>query len=187
MVAAPSTRPRREAIVDEAVRLFRAHGVHAVTTRAIAAAVGISQPSLYAHFATKQAIVEAACIRAFQGLTSAMRDALALPDAEALPAMARAYVDFALRQPDAYRVAFMIEDEPPGEAVMQAAGEAFQLYRAAVARRHPDAPPADVDMIAQSAWVSLHGLVSLLIARPDFSWCDRARLIDFHIGRTAPG
>lgn len=43
--------------------------------------------------------------------------------------------------------------------------------------------PKTVDLLAQSLWTSLHGLVSLLIARPAFPWADRERLIESHIRR----
>lgn len=51
----PDTRQR---ILIEASRLLALHGYRGTTTRDIAAAVGISQPSLFFHFPTKRAIVE---------------------------------------------------------------------------------------------------------------------------------
>ena len=48
----------RERILFEASRLLSLNGYRATTTREIAAAVGISQPSLFFHFPTKRAIVE---------------------------------------------------------------------------------------------------------------------------------
>jgi AcrR family transcriptional regulator len=51
-------RDTRERILIEASRLLSVHGYRGTTTREIAAAVGISQPSLFFHFNTKQAIVE---------------------------------------------------------------------------------------------------------------------------------
>lgn len=52
---APDTRQR---ILIEASRLLALHGYRGTTTRDIASAVGISQPSLFFHFPTKRAIVE---------------------------------------------------------------------------------------------------------------------------------
>jgi AcrR family transcriptional regulator len=49
----------RERILFEASNLFARYGYHATTTRQIAGAVGIQQPSLFHHFASKAAIVEA--------------------------------------------------------------------------------------------------------------------------------
>jgi AcrR family transcriptional regulator len=48
----------RERILIEASRLLSLNGYRGTTTRDIATAVGISQPSLFFHFPTKQAIVE---------------------------------------------------------------------------------------------------------------------------------
>ncbi len=60
---APKTDARRtetrERILYEASKLFAAMGYHATTTREIARAVGIRQPSLFHHFATKRAIMQA--------------------------------------------------------------------------------------------------------------------------------
>ncbi|MEW5990837.1 MAG: TetR/AcrR family transcriptional regulator [Chloroflexota bacterium] len=55
-VPAPSTRER---ILFVAADLFARQGFHATTTRQIADAVGIRQPSLFHHFSSKMAIAEA--------------------------------------------------------------------------------------------------------------------------------
>lgn len=48
----------RDAILVEASRLFAMRGYFGTSTRDIATAVGIKQPSLFHHFATKQVIAE---------------------------------------------------------------------------------------------------------------------------------
>lgn len=48
----------RARILDEALRLFAERGFAGATMRAIASAVGIRSPSLYAHFDSKQAILD---------------------------------------------------------------------------------------------------------------------------------
>ena len=45
---------RREAIIEAAVNLFAQRGFRGTTTREIAAAVGVTEPVLYQHFATKR-------------------------------------------------------------------------------------------------------------------------------------
>lgn len=55
----PGEWPTRLRILHEGSRLFAAKGYHGTSTRDIAAAVGIRQPSLFHHFPTKQAIAEA--------------------------------------------------------------------------------------------------------------------------------
>ncbi len=55
---APGTSTR-DRILTEASRLFGERGYDGTSTRQIADAVGIKQPSLFHHFASKQAIMEA--------------------------------------------------------------------------------------------------------------------------------
>ena len=62
---------RREEILEHARRLFAADGVHSVSTRRIADAVGISQPTLYAYFPRKADILEEVSARAFGDLRRA--------------------------------------------------------------------------------------------------------------------
>ena len=181
---------RRRQILDQALKLFSEFGVHRVSTRQIAAAVGISQPSLYAHFPTKQAIVDEVCEDAFARLTARMQGVLRPGHGpEVMPDLARVYIDFGLSEPDAYRVAFMIEsphDEAggPPDPALKAGLTSYAVCRAAVAQAHgAGLDEAAIDILAQSVWASLHGLVSLLIARPSFPWADKARLIDTHIAR----
>ncbi len=50
--------PTRDRILLEASRLIATRGFHGATTRDIAEGVGIKQPSMFNHFASKQAILE---------------------------------------------------------------------------------------------------------------------------------
>lgn len=61
MSSTPSTRDR---IVDSAERLFAEKGYERTTLRDVAAEVGIRNPSLYKHFASKAEIYEAVLDRA---------------------------------------------------------------------------------------------------------------------------
>ena len=58
-----SSQQRRSAILATAIRLFAERGFRGVTTRELAAAVGVSEPVLYQHFPSKKelysAIIEA--------------------------------------------------------------------------------------------------------------------------------
>jgi AcrR family transcriptional regulator len=60
MAAEPPTTtwPTRELILLEASRLLAVRGYRGTSTHDIAAAVGVRQPSLYKHFASKQEIAE---------------------------------------------------------------------------------------------------------------------------------
>jgi len=58
---------RREAIIQTAIELFSEHGFRGTTTRELAAACGVSEPTIYQHFATKRdlytAIIDAVSLR----------------------------------------------------------------------------------------------------------------------------
>lgn len=54
-----TSEARREAILDAAVKLFSEKGFRGVTTRELAAAVGVSEPVLYQHFETKRELYAA--------------------------------------------------------------------------------------------------------------------------------
>jgi AcrR family transcriptional regulator len=183
---------RREEILDAALRLFSEKGLHAVSTRQIAEATGVSQPALYAYFATKDDITAELCVRAFATLVERMEEARASfkPTAECFERALRVYVDFGLQEPDAYRVAFMVEKgldgsykERVGDRPMMAGIGAFQRFAEIVGEMrdagltHDD----DVQRMTQTLWAGLHGLVSLLIARADFPWVEREVLIACHI------
>ncbi|MEV4160937.1 TetR/AcrR family transcriptional regulator [Nonomuraea dietziae] len=53
--------PRREQILCEAASLFAQRGYHGTSTRDIAEALGIRQPSLYNHYPSKLAILQDLC------------------------------------------------------------------------------------------------------------------------------
>lgn len=185
--------PRREEILAVALKLFSEHGMQAVTTRQIASAVGISQPSLYAFFPNKQALETEVGTRAFEELTSRITEGLdALKRGSCdIRDLGKIYVDFGLAHPDAYRLAFMVEKPSSVAAVngsedpILAAGlKAFYLLREAVTFSFgARLKEGELELLAQSLWAALHGLVSLLLARPDFPWSKRKRLIEFHINR----
>jgi AcrR family transcriptional regulator len=185
--------PRREEILAAALKLFGEHGMHAVTTRQIAASVGISQPSLYAFFPSKQALEAEVCTRAFKELTLRITAGLAAlkRGSSDIRKLGRIFVDFGLTNPDAYRLAFMVEkpDLVPAvssgdDPILSAGLKAFSLLREAVGLTvGAGLPPQELELLAQSQWAALHGLVSLLLARPNFPWRKRNRLIEFHINR----
>ena len=185
--------PRREEILAVALKLFAEHGVYAVTTRQIASAVGISQPSLYAFFPSKQALEAEVCVRAFDELTSRITEGLdALKRGSCdICDLGKTYVDFGLTHPDAYRLAFMVEKPDPvsaasssGDSVLAVSLKSFHVLREALRLTlGAGLPPQELELLAQSVWAALHGLVSLLLARPLFPWSERNRLIEFHITR----
>src|SRR3954471_19008085 len=85
-VRTPVARPRnrrgegaklREEILQAAARLLEESGREdAVTLRAVARAVGISAPSIYAHFDDREQILDAVVAEAFEDLSEAISNAV---------------------------------------------------------------------------------------------------------------
>ena len=75
----------------------------AVSLRAVAARVGVSTPSIYLHFADKQALLDAVCAQVFAALDEQLEAAAesAASPFEALRLAGMAYVDIRGREPRA--------------------------------------------------------------------------------------
>ncbi len=104
----------RPVLVDTAVELARSTGPDGVVLREVARRAGVSHNAAYRHFADRAALLAEVSDRAMGELEQAMRtriDAVTLPDptaraTERLRETGRAYVDFALREPGLFAVAF---------------------------------------------------------------------------------
>lgn len=92
---------RRDEILDAAARLFAERGYHGVTIDDIGAAVGMTGPGIYRHFAGKEDVLAQMLLRISVRLRDeGARRVEAAPDAaSALEALLRWHVDFSLHQP----------------------------------------------------------------------------------------
>jgi AcrR family transcriptional regulator len=98
MSATKAVENRRDQILREAARLFAERGFHGVGVDEIGAAVGISGPGLYRHFAGKDAMLAELLVGISDRLLAAgrMRVAEAGDPAEALDALIGGHIDFAI-------------------------------------------------------------------------------------------
>ena len=183
--------PRRAQILDVAIDLFARHGLDNVTTRQIAAAVGISQPSLYAHFPNREAICVAVCVRVMERLEAELTRTIA-PDAPLrtrIIHLGESYVRFGLDNEAAYRVAFMGTDATDGmdgkDEIKSVGLRTFGLLCALVEEALGSDDPHRVAIRAQSAWASIHGLTSLLLGCQNFPWVDPEGFRTAHLATVA--
>ena len=187
--AAPRPRARkgegdrlREEILDATERLLiRTGDQEAVSIRAIAKAVGVTPPSIYLHFADKAELIFAVCAQHFVALDEAIETAAvgATDPVDELRLRGKAYVRFGVEHPEQYRILFMsrpssMPDAWTPETMLENA--AFTHHLEAVQRAFPDVP--DAYLVAIGLWVTVHGVVSLLISHPDFPWPDLDALLD---------
>lgn len=177
---------RRRLIIDTARRLAETEGWDAVTTRRLATEIEYSQPVLYKHFAGMDHIAEAVAIEGFGELGEVVRAARAGAGTpgDALTQLANAYLNFARDNPAVYDAMFTrattlhfgAQDTP------EQLTAAFDGLREAVGMV---ADHRDVDVVTETFWAALHGLVTLTRGgrlRPGYE-AERVRLlVDDFIG-----
>ncbi|MBB6182758.1 TetR/AcrR family transcriptional regulator [Oleiagrimonas soli] len=78
----PNHTPRQQAILDAAIRVFGHYGYRKTTVEQLAAAADVSKPSLYQHFAGKEALFTAAMQRYLEEGLKRVEAALSLPDTD---------------------------------------------------------------------------------------------------------
>jgi AcrR family transcriptional regulator len=154
----------------------------AVSLRAVSQRVGVSVPSIYLHFADKQAMLDAVCEEVFAHLDVRLREAGAAGDDafDALRKQGNAYVHFALENPEHYRIVMMKEhDAGPHATDALIANGAFaylvESVRACISAGVFEGDPVE---LALGLWAAAHGVAALLVAKPSFPWPDRDAFID---------
>ena len=98
--------PRQEQILREAARMFAEYGYHGVSTEDLGAAVGISGPAVYRHFASKDALLADLLIGISEELlqNGRVEVAGARSPADALERLVDKHLEFSLTEPDLIRV-----------------------------------------------------------------------------------
>jgi AcrR family transcriptional regulator len=177
-----------EEIVSGALALIEREGTdEAVTLRAVAREIGIAAPSIYAHFADRDAIMMAVVARVFDELSEAISHALVAAGEDPvarLVAGCEAYVSFGLGHEARYRVLFAEQRQgakqycrpvafaPNGHLLLEFGAETFALLVDGLAACIAAGRSASTDALADSTaiWVAMHGTVSLQTALPGFPW-----------------
>lgn len=154
----------REALCEEATRLFAAHGYEGVTMRALARALGCSAMTPYRYFENKAEIFDtvrsAAAQRFGESIEAAARSHR--DHRTRLRALTRAYVDFALLEPHAYRIMFELHQPArPGPEVAQDLRGWRSMKQAVTEAIEAGAIAGDPDVVAHLFWSGVHGIVAL--------------------------
>ncbi|MBE1557276.1 TetR/AcrR family transcriptional regulator [Nonomuraea africana] len=160
-------RLREEILAAAEALLVEVGSEEALTLRAVAGRTGVSTPSVYLHFADKDQLIEAVCLRAWDELERRMREAArGIEDPFwALGQCGRVYVRFALDHPVQYRVLMMRQGS--GSAAAACFGYIVEAVSACVAS---GALRGDPQTLALGLWSAAHGCASLVISQPSFPW-----------------
>ncbi len=177
----------REEILDATTDLLLETGhVKAVSIRAVAQRVGVTPPSIYLHFADKDALLDAVCARYFEKLDEEMQQVAGQSGRDrpstidVLRAQGLAYIRFAMKTPELYRIATMGEGRPGSDVDMTLNSSAFVHMRNSVESLMAEGiyPPGDATIAALELWTAAHGVAALLISRPYLPWGDAEEFAD---------
>ncbi|QYC40821.1 Transcriptional regulator, TetR family [Nonomuraea coxensis DSM 45129] len=169
----------RTAILDTATRLLVTEGPGALTVRRIAGEAGCSTKVIYTLFGGKDGLVEALWLEGFARFERRLRagahrhplaNVLADPPADPLADLRAgldSYREYALAEPDYYRVMFQgaVPGFSPGPEAVAAARRAFDLLVHAVRACLEQGllRGGTAREIADLLWMAVHGAVSLEI------------------------
>jgi AcrR family transcriptional regulator len=152
----------RDALVLAALAEAEQGGPEAISIKALAKKLGVSQPAPYRHFADREALLQAVTAEAFRQFNAILRQAIDRPSKHSkLSRFAQAALDFGLRRNGIYRLMFasrtMACAEADGELHL-AAREALALLIEAL-----EAPAVGLlrERQALQVWAALHGVITL--------------------------
>jgi AcrR family transcriptional regulator len=160
----------KNALIKAGADILSKEGVSALSLRKVAQQAGVSHAAPYAHFADKQALIAAISTEGYQKLyaqIAQVADQYRSDPLRRLVESSWAYVQFALNEPDHFKVTLsgMIDKEQEYPAFVEAAQQTFNLVVDIVAQGQQagllrqGAP----DLTAVSVWALIHGLVTLLL------------------------
>jgi AcrR family transcriptional regulator len=189
----------RARLCNAAERLFAKHGVAGFSMRQLASELGCSAMTAYRYFRDKQEILAAVRAAAFDRFADAMEKAARTPGSASAKARAagEAYVRFALRDHQAYRLMFDVSQPNPERfpELVRASARARRTMTAHVEMMIEEGLLAgDPNIIAYAFWAANHGLIMLKLAdklpgKPDFGTIHREtmRLLILGARTTAAG
>ncbi|MCG5214194.1 SACE_7040 family transcriptional regulator [Streptosporangium soli] len=157
-------RSRRTGILDAASRLFAARGFHGVSIEDIGAAVGVSGPALYRHFAGKEALLAEMLLDVSERLRTSgatCATTAAGPD-EALDALVRGHIAFALGHPALIVVHDRELDnvpEPDRRRIRRLQRLYLEEWVTVLSELHPSCPPPRLR-------AAVHAVLGLLNSTP---------------------
>jgi AcrR family transcriptional regulator len=159
----------RAEIGAAAARLYARGGLAKITMRDLAEATGRSPMGLYRYFKDREEIVAWLRTDAFTRFADALEKAFASgSDAFARArAVGNAYLEFALKNPDAYRL--MFDMSQPDDARYPALVEAATRANKTVTRHVIDlvresVVQGDPETVGRALWATAHGVIVLYLA-----------------------
>jgi AcrR family transcriptional regulator len=152
----------RDALVQAALREAERGGPEAISIKALAKQLGVSQPAPYRHFADREALLQAVAAEAFRQFNAVLHAAVDKPSKRSkLSRFAQAALEFGLERNGIYRLMF-------ASRTMACAAEDSELHLAAhetleLLVESFETPAVGLlrERHALQVWAALHGVISL--------------------------
>lgn len=170
----------RDMILERARELVLQKGFAELSIRKLAETVGYAPGTIYLYFKDRDELVREICVRGFAQLSEVVKAAAGVTDPrKRLVALLHGYADFAVNNPETYRLSFM-EDPKFSEELFRAAplegedGAGRQAFTAVVGalrdlkKSRKLARKEDENLLAEVLWAGVHGVVSLKLIYPAF-------------------
>jgi len=173
----------RDKILDAARELFVVEGYEGVSMRRVAEKIEYSPTAIYVYFADKQQLFHELCQQDYARLAEVIQSSeMSLDPMERLKQIGRTYTEFGVRYPNHYKFMFMTAHPPhePDEEDRAVMGnpevDAYAFLKWAV-QQAIDAGRLreelqDAELISQTLWASVHGVIALHIAKCSDPWVD---------------
>lgn len=173
----------RDLILEAARELFVSEGYEGVSMRKVAEKIEYSPTAIYVHFTDKEDLFRELCHKDFAHLAQLFQS-VALPEdpVERLKHIGRTYIEFGRQYPNHYKLMFMTAhphtdlDERDCEMKGNPEVDTYALLRhtvkqaieAGIFRKSMH----DAELISQTLWSAVHGVISLEIAKHCDPWVD---------------
>jgi len=157
------------ALLAAARRLVEREGPAGASLRAVAREAGVTPAAPYHHYADRDALLVAVAARGFDELAETMSRSAQRQQRRVslvrLQAAGVAYVRFAVRNPELFRLMFsrLLGDRSRYPDLDRSARGAFAVLERLLDGQAPSQARAGPSIIALTAWSTVHGLATLLI------------------------
>ncbi|MEU6507604.1 TetR/AcrR family transcriptional regulator [Streptomyces sp. NPDC046942] len=172
----PTSRPYhhgdlRTVLLKSAERTLREKGVGALSLRELARDAGVSHAAPGRHFKDKQALLDALALDGYERLNRALDTAVESPGLDfegRLTALARAYLGFAMANPELLELMFARKHAPEDSDSSDLLASAVEHSLGSITRMIAEAQEqgqivaGDPERITMAAAASLHGLATLI-------------------------
>jgi AcrR family transcriptional regulator len=160
----------KNALIKVGIQILSKEGLGGLSLRRVAKKAGVSHTAPYAHFADKQALIAAISTEGYHQLyvqlTAAVETNHVNPQ-NMLVEVGWAYVQFALKDPELFKVMFsgVIEQEKDYPDFREISQKNFQLLLGIIKTYQETGllAPEPVDLVAVRLWSVVHGFIMLLL------------------------